>query len=481
MKRAFDGIVVLVFLSNLGHLWAAPPLHVQLKNESGMPDSEVYIGFVGPEALVATNVATGASLAASQFNDEHWYTLDALPDGIDLTSFSGRIYVGYGSPWSFTHAGYEPSAVSPSDPNYLKRYDKLELTYHGNPPDVANTTSIDYFSIPLGLNVYQGGTSGTLKGSLSASPTDVTLNAVRALSSPPDAAVVRDGSDNFVRVIAPNAYPPAPGLPASPYDNFDSYLTYVRDTYAPAHGGTTATIKGHFNGVGSSPTTPETMPQDYDFMATIDSQKNITLTGGGSVIGSHTLLFKYEDLINPTGVYGANPPFFLDGSPTSQAPQNDVYGWMTGDLLAGFNVGAIGSTVLEGSQEVGELDSQQWFTLTNLFSALQPGNSDRYNQWAATMSTVSDAYNFAYSDRYAHVVAPLNPSEVDTLEIVFLGAEPIVPEPSSFLLLLTAMAPLMCPRLCGARRAKERTARKTPNTIPPHTARSRPANTVSSA
>jgi hypothetical protein len=34
------------------------------------------------------------------------------------------------------------------------------------------------------------------------------------------------------------------------------------------------------------------------------------------------------------------------------------------------------------------------------------------------MRTVSDAYN----DRFAHVVAPLNPAQVDTLEIVFRRA-----------------------------------------------------------
>jgi hypothetical protein len=37
------------------------------------------------------------------------------------------------------------------------------------------------------------------------------------------------------------------------------------------------------------------------------------------------------------------------------------------------------------------------------------------------MAPLSQAYNFAYSDRFAHVVATLNPAVVDTLEIVILG------------------------------------------------------------
>lgn len=431
----------------------AGPLSIQFKNESEFTNSQIYIGFVGPETLMATNRATSAPLSVSQFNSEHWYTLDTLPQGIDLTSFSGRIYVGYGTPWHFTHAGYEPSPVSSADPNYYKRYDKVELTYHGNAPDVADTTSIDYFSIPLEMNVYRGGTSGTLVSSLSASPTDKTLNAVRTLTSPDDASVVRDASGNFVRVIGPSAYPPSPGLPTSHYDNFDDYLTYARDSYAPAHGGTLATIKGHFGGVGPAPVTPQTRRQDYHFTATIDGQKNITLSGSGTEVGPRTLFFKYDDLVNPSGIYGANPLYYLDGGADALNPLNDVYGWIIGDLLAGLNIGAVGSTVSIGGREVGTMDSQDWFQLDGLFSSLQPQHRF-YNQWAATLSTISDAYNFAYTDRFAHVVAPLNPAEVDTLEIVILGDTLVaVPEPATWLMLAAGGTLLIASRRRLGRRA----------------------------
>ncbi len=70
------------------------------------------------------------------------------------------------------------------------------------------------------------------------------------------------------------------------------------------------------------------------------------------------------------------------------------------------------------------MNSQQWFSLTDYFGALQPKHKFSYNRWAAALAPLSQAYNFAYSDRFAHVVATLNPgapSFVDTLEIVFLG------------------------------------------------------------
>jgi hypothetical protein len=430
---------IAAFCSPLAPAHAAP-LAVKFKNTSGQPDSQVYIGFVGAEPLTATNKATNAPLAKSEFGSEHWYTLDTLTQGVDLASFSGRIYVGYGTPWNFTHAGYEPSPVNPSDPNAHKRYDKVEITYHGNPADVANATSFDYFSIPVGLNVYHGGTGGTLVKSLKASPTNVTLAAMETIATPHAAAVVRDGSNNFVRVIGPSVYPPPPGLPASPYDNFDGYLDYLH-TYGQSHGGAIARIKGHFNGTGGGPAPHQA--QDYDFTATIDAQQNITLTGHGGQVGNHTLTFHHDELNNPAAIYGANPHFQLDGTPMT--PQNDLYGWIIADLFAGLNIGALGSTVEVNGQQVGQMESQQWFALTQRFAALQPGQP-YYNQWAAKMSELSDAYNFAYTDRFAHVVAPLNPAQVDTLELVFLretgvgAGNPDLPEPTSAALFTLAAA-----------------------------------------
>ena len=120
------------------------------------------------------------------------------------------------------------------------------------------------------------------------------------------------------------------------------------------------------------------------------------------------------------------PPYYLDGSTTATGSGNDVYGWMAGDLFAGLNIGALGSTVVRNGVQVGSMESSQWFGLTNLFSGLQPG-TDYFNEWAAALSPLSNAYNFAYSDRFAPVTAPLDPAEVNTLEIDIGGSA--VPEP----------------------------------------------------
>jgi len=406
----------------------AAPLAIKFKNSSGLADTQVYVGFVGGEPLNATNAATNAALAESTHASPHWYTLAQLPQGINLTSCSGRIYVGYGTPWTFTHDGYEPSPTSSNDPNYHKQYDKIELSYHGQPSDVIDITSMDYYSIATGVKVFKGGLTGTLVKALKDAPVQTVLNAVKGLTSPASAAVITNGG-SFVRVLGPGIYPATGGSPASPYATPAAYLAYLHNTYGPAHGNQIATIAGNFIGSGAQ-NTPTTKPQTYLFHAAMNVQMDITLTGSGSQAGAHTLVFKHADLISPTGIYGANAPASIDGG-APVTPPNDLYGWLTADLFAGLNIGALGSATVVNGTPVGQMQSQQWFGLTSMFNALQPTQPTFYNQWARAIAAISDAYGFAYSDRFQHVFAPLNPALVDTMQIEIGGSVASCPADSN--------------------------------------------------
>ncbi len=239
----------------------------------------------------------------------------------------------------------------------------------------------------------------------------------------------------FARVIGPSSYPPVGGIPITPYHLFDSYLTYLNDNFgtSPKSGavsinglgkGVIANISGHFNGVGPHvPPTGLQSAQDYNLTASINENFDITLTGkvGGN---ETTMLYKKDDLTNPNGIYGANAIFSLNGA-AKQSPANDVYGWVAGDLLAGFNIGAIGSaTVINGTQ-AGSMKSSDWFSKipnTSLFSNLQSNNT-YYNEYADVLQRLSDAYNFAYSDRFSAVQVSLNPTTVNQLEISFYDVD----------------------------------------------------------
>ncbi len=83
---------------------AAPPLAVVFKNQSGLPDAKVLCRLRRRRRQRACGDQRRERPAdpAQPLQDEHWYTLKSLRSGISMTRFTGgRIYVGYGAPWTF--------------------------------------------------------------------------------------------------------------------------------------------------------------------------------------------------------------------------------------------------------------------------------------------------------------------------------------------------------------------------------------------
>lgn len=467
-----------------GTTWTkvASTLAVNFTNNSKVPSGTIIsVGFFAgtpaagqpATAFAAFNTATGVSLnpidngSGTYPNTGNWYTLSELSRGVTIASFSGRIYVCYGNTWSPQYLNYEPGQAV-TDPNFFYRYDKMEMTFTGNPADVADLTSIDYWSIPMTLNTYLSTVSSstpvqTVSGFLKGVTALSIYNTLNALTTPPVSGITGPGgvdglvmpalvpgeykvypsganppSTAFARIIGPSSYPPiypAPGArPVIPYDIFNNYLTFLNTNFGvgtmlgkivPTLGnGVIATIAGSFAGVG--PVVPATGPQSaqtYNLTATIDANLDILLTGTvSSAPGTTTILYKYNDLVNATGIYGGNAPYYLNGATTSTTPANDVYGWIGGDLFSGFSIGALGSSTLINGTMAGAITSQNWFKIppSYFFSGLQPSNGTNYNQWASKLTGLSNAYNFAFTDRFAHVLAGLNPATVDTLEIVLL-------------------------------------------------------------
>lgn len=433
-------------------------LKVIFKNNSGLSDKLVSIGFVSGSQTAPFSISYPSptpqeplELEIQPLNKEagkgNWYSLTDLGAGVSIQNFSGRIYISYGQTWSVLNAGYEP-AQNITDANFFLRYDKMELTFNGNPADVADLTSIDYWSIPMQLETFLNGitvqTDNGIKAgitsyeiytqlnALTATPQSGLANALPALVPGNFTQQPNQPGTGFARIIGPSSYPPIGGVPVTPYNLFEVYLNFLIQNFGPnttvgktipgLGNGSIATIAGQFNGVG--PNVPATGPQSaqaYNLTASIDASGDITLSGTVGSNPSTKMIYKKSDLINPSGIYGANAPFSLNGG-ASQNPANDVYGWITGDLLAGLNIGAIGSETVINKTIVGAMTSTDWFTIpnTSLFSNLQNSPSN-YNQYAAVLQNLSDAYNFAYSDRFSPVLVSLNPATTDTLQISLLN------------------------------------------------------------
>ncbi|MEN2988488.1 hypothetical protein WG926_09250 [Tistrella sp. BH-R2-4] len=434
-------------------------------NLSAVPDTEVYLGFWG--------ASLNASINGTAMTAQSWYALSTITSFVINDTTSGRIYVAY-APNGCT---INPNASILSGNDDV--FDKFELTFDGTVFSCADLTAIDFWSIPMSLSTsLKKAPVGHLAGLTGTTTAADLYTALAALSDPvqstpaakavieafakdgnalptgvadqllsPASGVVTNGAGDFVRIIGPNSYPPfgspstdaLPGLPATPYNTFLSYYdalisSFGPGTASPAPGftslgnGRIATIKGQFAG-NSQETGPSYAAQAYDLKASIDKAGMITLAGSTGHFPSVTITIDRWNLLNPAASYGAAPAFSLNGG-ALQTPGNDVYGWILGDFFAGLNIGAIGSAttvkVSGSSVAVGDMASSDWFSTLPakglLFAALWPaGVTDHWNQWAAALNPSSQAYNFAFAERFSAPQLNLNPKTVDTLSITLLS------------------------------------------------------------
>jgi hypothetical protein len=319
-------------------------------------------------------------------------------------------------------------------------------------------------------------------------------------------------NDNIVAPYAGDLVAAANGaqVPAN-YDwtNYEAYLRLMDGRAATPYKGKT-TIRGTFSGVKPF-ATALTSPATYDLVATFDPTETIdgtyTVPGTGAGTGAYTITFtgvvtltgistiasgdfagtynvsikipyggpsQYISiptgfanprafLLDPSGVVGANANYFYKYSLSTQpvptawsqtdpyngGPQNNLLTWAEGDLLAGMNVGTVGSTValaqaitLNGKTYaagtmVGTFDSQDWWSLGVTLRGTASGSvydyyfgylqddHDYYNRYAETIYPFTDAYGFAYSDRIADGRAAISwnatlANAIDNVEITIL-------------------------------------------------------------
>ena len=354
------------------------------------------------------------------------YSLDYFGTaGVTLSNATGGLcYLSLGKP--LTSNSSEPSFYNWTDPDYTTRWDRFELTFNGSPYDVADLTGINSFAIPIELNTYKTNVARETRGYQVDAHTMISYLQATATTN---TAVIYDDNTNFIRVIGPTSYPNGD---VGPYVTFDGYVEQIRT------GGISSLIVGQFSGPGGA---SNLTTQIYNFTATIDSATNLVMVGGSSTPGgvgtNHTIIVAGDDIAYH--IYANNPAYLVDGASNSFA-NNDVYSAGVRDILSGFAIGYVGSTVTDPVTHVAFKNeaSSNWYAATQplAFSDVQ-SNKSNYNQYAEVFWRHSDSYGFPFSDRlHKSVQIGLAPAMADTLEVVILPD--VVPEPSMLVSALLA-------------------------------------------
>jgi hypothetical protein len=335
-----------------------------------------------------------------------------------------------------------PSPSNPSLPDYNTLWDKVELALF-QPSDTIDTSvidlsSTDFYGLDLQVQTFISPTATAAASSLGwTKDIQQVLGSLAALTNY-DTNAVMTGSNGIpeivggqtfdvLRVVAPSTVGGPP--PPNPYPSFQAYINSVQTNAI------STTVDGIFSRNGTS---VASMTQGYSFTATIPTSGtnagDLVMTGGGSIIpaGSvsvgpgHTIVVLGSDLA--TNIYGANPPFTVDGV-ADTIGANDVYAAAVASILGGFDLGFVGSTTADAvtGLPIGTEPTSDWYALNNgtavngmlTFGNAQPGNAAFYDQYAGLIAQFSTytSYGSPFSDLLPGPQASINPNAIDHVNI----------------------------------------------------------------
>ena len=407
-------------------------LDVQVVNDSGLPDSEVFALLVGQPvvsggaiSVSGLAVANGAIVNSPAVNSQAISTL--APAGFNVQSqFSGRSLPVYTFTINSIASGafivsynqavsYSDSNPSPVTSNF--RFDQCELTFDPTIASVANLTSIDAYSIPMQMEVLASATATvplarrtyftSTEGLIATFESLQCAGAFYGIASPGAPLgpwKPSEGLDRFVRILGPGKISSG-NLAGSP-SPFPSFGAYLGSLLTPPEGPYRLAVTGNASGstysyggtvesdgaggyrIALSGTTVPPPPSPVPANATV----TVNLPNGTAPAAQQTLNFD-------SFIYGAvlsTDSFSVAGMSTAmlQTNINSVYGAITRDVLSGLNFG-----YLNGRYGT---NSGAWYGVPPTrfpFGLARATNDGFYNPWAAVFYNESDAYGFAFSDR----------------------------------------------------------------------------------
>jgi hypothetical protein len=372
---------------------SASALNLHVVNESGRPDSEVFVDIAGSPAagdFVVPGFANDQAKALSEIPGQN-VTIERL--------ISGRVYVSYGAP---VHEGV--TTASPI------RYDWAELTVTPVATDAANLTAVN--QVGIGMRLTTLGAGGETLETVGSTYANTLFAALQGIPGGPE-STVRGANGEILRVLSPDNVPSA----------YPQLTQYVESMVGK-------TIVLHTAFFGTPFTTSE-------YSGTFQPGGAIELTG---------TLQEFDKEGNPLtkkpktgGKITITGPELLEDIYTGGTGENDLEFAIRRDLYSGFSAGLWGSKYGDG------LDASAF--CTNYNTTKTQGYCERFNvpafaeartvpapfpayeQYAAVINELTDIYGNPFSDASKNVHVALDQPHVQTLQLSILPDSPPSPAP----------------------------------------------------
>lgn len=406
----------------------APPfknglLPVVLVNNSGYPDSQVYVVVTGDNLSGSQvwgqidksygsdyGVATLVVAATGQNGSNYSSALSSLPRGssgrvIYLPQLtSGIIWFSIGAPLNMPVNGnsiVNPSYTNTSDPNYATVFDSFELTYlaSGSPQISTDATAVSAFSIPL-YGYLAGATSTSSTTGLYQPRSYIMNQAAAAFAAAPEDAewnkLILRQNGNVLRCLSPGQSIAASQFDINYLDDLAAYTySYISDIWSGVNAyyknGTAHKLKMTVN-----VTSPAAATYNYEGQASgVGGAFEFTSTDGGPPVTflapdtgttptSTTTynIFEGLNLVHPT-----NP------QPTAGTAADAVSKLFQEAIMAG---------ILPTSDTVtlASLVSNQagYYQINPLLSGTGTTTGPWYNLYSKALHSLGYIYTFAYDD-----------------------------------------------------------------------------------
>ena len=262
----------------------ANSLNILFVNQTGLPDSQVFITFQDPSQTLNVSY-NGQTLGRNKAGDMMTQSLSLetiTADGLHVYNARGPVvFVSFEA--TMAHDGFsmdadlsgnaQPSFIGSGGANYFKAYQPFEINYEGSETNgQGNLTNINYFGAALSIQSYHGGVSGELLQTRGNTDTQSMSKRLGSLVNGPNselAAISNHGK--MLRYIGPSSF----GAGSNPYPSFDAYLDYL------CSNSITSQIEN--NNAFNTMTSPAVGNLNYNytlkFLATVSADRTITLAG----------------------------------------------------------------------------------------------------------------------------------------------------------------------------------------------------------
>lgn len=440
---------------------------LEIVNDSGFPDSEIYFRVVGTPTNSGTNggsalmTPTNVFTSIGEMNPANATMVPLttlsnsyyLPPSTAVSTASGRTNTVYsvqlnaiasgqvvfqygGTPFVFTNN--QTPGAGPSGSNNF-RYDYAEFTIFstngGN--NAMDVTYVDKFGFPMKQEWFRG-TNLLNSGSTHLTTKDLVQQFQALGLNPAIYGVNTNGlySDwqysgnasysNFARIVAPQDMFPAATPSAFPYPSVSRYLNYLASNGVvfqmngnAAHGGLT------YAGYNVSLSTNAT-----GWLVTMSpgiAPPNSFPTNTTPYTNTITIPISYEGASQWVAKSSSAASYFVNGSPGTGAA---IELWMMGDVQTALNTGFWGGS---------STNSLNWYLQSAIISPPTPfggantTNNGYYNPFSALIYNFTDFYGYTYGERFTPNVL-YNPAPGDRLRLTILPDDrlnsPVVPVPT---------------------------------------------------